>query len=63
MKLDDWFKTTKRPKGDFAREIGVTPQMISAYIKGDIWPSKDRMKAIAEKTDGAVTANDFMGVE
>lgn len=61
MKLEDWFKLTKRPKGDFAREIGVTPQMISAYIKGDVWPKQDRMKRIAELTDGAVTANDFLG--
>jgi transcriptional regulator with XRE-family HTH domain len=60
MKLSDWFSQTKRQKRAFAAEIGVTPQMISAYCKGDIWPTKERMKLIAEKTKGAVTANDFM---
>jgi DNA-binding transcriptional regulator YdaS (Cro superfamily) len=63
MKLSDWFEQTKRQKRAFAADIGVTPQMISAYCKGDIWPSKERMKLIADKTDGAVTANDFVQSE
>jgi transcriptional regulator with XRE-family HTH domain len=60
MKLSDWFKLTKRPKAAFAEDIGVTPQMISAYCNGAIWPTKERMRRIAAATDGAVTANDFM---
>jgi DNA-binding transcriptional regulator YdaS (Cro superfamily) len=60
MKLSEWFDLTKRQKRAFAADIGVTPQMISAYCKGDIWPTKERMKLIAEKTKGAVTANDFL---
>jgi transcriptional regulator with XRE-family HTH domain len=60
MKLSDWFEQTKREKRAFAAAIGVTPQMISAYCAGRIWPTKERMKLIAEKTDGAVTANDFL---
>ena len=60
MKLSEWFDQTKRQKRAFAAEIGVTPQMISAYCSGAIWPSKERMRLIADKTDGAVTANDFM---
>lgn len=60
MQLAEWLKQNGKRKGEFADEIGVTPQMISAYLKGSIWPSKERMRRIAEKTDGAVTANDFM---
>lgn len=60
MKLADWFTETKKQKRAFADEIGVTPQMISAYIKGTIWPSKATMLLIAEKTGGAVTADDFL---
>lgn len=60
MKLSQWFEKTRHPKRAFAEDIGVTPQMISAYCKGTIWPKKETMKLIAEKTDGAVTANDFM---
>jgi DNA-binding transcriptional regulator YdaS (Cro superfamily) len=60
MKLADWFDQTKREKRAFAIEIGVTPQMISAYCNGTVWPTKSRMQAIATATEGAVTANDFM---
>jgi transcriptional regulator with XRE-family HTH domain len=60
MDLADWLKQSGKQKREFAKDIGVTPQMISAYLKGSIWPSKERMKRIAEKTDGAVTANDFL---
>lgn len=60
MNLETWLKRNGKLKRDFANEIGVTPQMISAYLKGDIWPSKERMLLIAEKTGGAVTANDFL---
>lgn len=63
MKLSHWFELTKKRKSVFADEIGVTPQMISAYCKGDIWPTKERMKLITEKTSGAVTANDFVETE
>jgi len=60
MKISDWFEQTKRQKRAFAADIGVTPQMISAYCKGTIWPSKATMTLIAQKTDGAVTADDFL---
>lgn len=60
MKLSSYFETTGRQKGEFAKAIGVTPQMISAYINGDIWPSKERMKLIVDETGGAVTPNDFL---
>lgn len=60
MKLSDWFIKTNKQKRAFAAEIGVTPQMISAYCKGDIWPSRKRMELIAEKTEGDVTPNDFL---
>lgn len=63
MKLSQWFDLTKCQKRAFADEIGVTPQMISAYCKGSIWPSKGTMKLITDKTNGAVTANDFMQSE
>jgi DNA-binding transcriptional regulator YdaS (Cro superfamily) len=64
MKLDQWLDTpnpdgSRRVRGDFARAIGVTPQMISAYCNGT-WPGKERMAAIARETGGDVTANDFI---
>lgn len=64
MKLDQWLDTpnpdgSRKIRGDFARSIGVTPQMISAYCNGT-WPGKERMAAIARETRGEVTANDFI---
>lgn len=68
MKLADWLKTptedgSKRSYGAFAKDIGVTPQMISAYCSGRMWPGKERMEAIVRETGGAVTANDFLDVQ
>lgn len=68
MTLDDWLNIpnedgTKKNRGAFAHDLGVTPQMISAYCGGKVWPSKDVMRKIVEKTDGAVTANDFINLE
>lgn len=60
MKLSEWFVQSGRKKGDFAADIGVTPQMISAYCKGQIWPSKATMQDIITRTGGAVTADDFV---
>jgi len=63
MNLEQWLKEQGKQKQEFAGEIGVTPQMISAYLKGSIWPTRERMRLIAEKTGGAVTANDFVNSE
>lgn len=65
MKLTDWLKLpnsdgSRKSRGKFAADIGVTPQMISAYCKGSMWPGRDRMEAIARETGGEVTANDFL---
>lgn len=65
MKLSQWFEIpnpdgSKKSKGAFARRIRVTPQIISAYCKNDMWPGRDKMEAIARETDGQVTANDFV---
>jgi DNA-binding transcriptional regulator YdaS (Cro superfamily) len=65
MKLAQWFETpnpdgSRKSKGDFAANIGVTPQMISAYCADRMWPGRERMEAIARETKGEVTANDFV---
>lgn len=63
MTLSEWFDQTKKQKREFAEEIGVTPQMISAYCSGKIWPTRDRLRKIAEATGGQVTANDFVELD
>lgn len=65
MKLAEWLDLpnadgTRKRRDEFAARIEVTPQMISAYCDGKIWPSKKRMEKIVEATSGAVTPNDFV---
>ncbi len=65
MKLSEWFETpegSQVSKADFARSIGVTPQMVSAYCKDRMWPGRERMEFIVRETKGAVTANDFINM-
>lgn len=67
MKLDDWLNLpnpdgSKKSRGDFARRIGVTAQMISCYVRDDdrrMYPGRDILSRIYVETNGAVTANDF----
>lgn len=68
MKLNDWLNLpnsdgSPKRRDAFARDIGVTPQMISAYCSGRIWPSKETMQAIVKYTDGDVSANDFIDMK
>lgn len=68
MKLADWLDLpnsdgSRKRRDKFATDIGVTPQMISAYCSGRNWPTKERMEAITRETGGAVTANDFIDMQ
>lgn len=66
MKLADWFKTpegAKVTKAEFAKNIGVTPQMISQYCADRMWPGRDKMESIVLHTKGEVTANDFINMQ
>jgi transcriptional regulator with XRE-family HTH domain len=67
MKLSEWLDIpnpdgSRKRRDEFADRIEVTPQMISAYCAGDIWPSKATMKLIMTATGGDVTPNDFIGL-
>lgn len=69
MKLSEWLDIpnpdgSRKRRDKFAADIGVTPQMISAYCaeNATIWPSRATMEAILKETDGAVTPNDFIDI-
>lgn len=68
MRLSEWLELpnpdgSKKSRATFADNIGVTPQMISAYCNDRMWPGKERMEAIVRETHGAVTANDFINMQ
>jgi transcriptional regulator with XRE-family HTH domain len=65
MKLIDWLQQrnpdgSRKRRRDFARQIGVSPTMVTEYAEGRAWPGRDKMEAIVRETAGAVTANDFL---
>ncbi len=65
MKLSDWLDLpnpdgSRKRRDEFAKSIDVTPQMISNYCAGRMWPGRERMEAIVKATNGEVTANDFI---
>ncbi len=64
MKLSDWLDLpnsdgSRKRRDEFACRIAVTPQMISAYCNGEVWPGKVRQRLIYKETGGAVTPNDW----
>lgn len=68
MKLATWLDLpnpdgSRKRRDEFATKIGVTPQMISAYCNDEVWPGKDRQRKIFTETDGAVTPNDWAGLD
>jgi hypothetical protein len=60
MKLADWLTEKDVKRNEFARRLRVSPQLITGYCDGSIWPGKERMRQIMRETDGAVTADDFV---
>lgn len=67
MKLAEWLDLpnpdgSRKRRDKFASDIGVTPQMISAYCTGDVWPGKERQVLIFKETGGDVTPNDWADI-
>lgn len=70
MKLGDWLKgdeeavppRRRMTQAEFARRIGASVTLITAYLDGSVWPGGDKMDAIERETEGAVTPNDFLDV-
>jgi len=60
MRLSEWLKSSDMRACDLARAVGTTEATISRLKHGRSQPSFDLARRIAEATEGAVTANDFM---
>jgi DNA-binding XRE family transcriptional regulator len=63
MQLSTYLATQKISDPDFAALIGVNRSTVHRMRNGKLTPSPTVMRAIADKTDNAVTPNDFLGVE
>jgi transcriptional regulator with XRE-family HTH domain len=62
MNLLDWRKARKMTQGEFAEMIRRSTPTVSRIEAGMQWPDRETMQAIVEATDGAVTANDLLGL-
>ncbi len=64
MKLDLWLARTGMTRMAFAKKLGVSPATITALCNDEAaWMSRDIAARIADLTEGAVTPNDFIGLE
>lgn len=62
-KLRDWLDDHSVSVPEFATRIGRTPEAVRRYTNGERIPDREAMPLIAAETGGAVTANDFFGIE
>ncbi|QIB34397.1 3,4-dihydroxy-2-butanone-4-phosphate synthase [Ancylobacter pratisalsi] len=64
MKLAEWLTRTGTTRSAFARSVGLSPASITALCKDErAWISREAGSRIAAATGGAVTPNDFLGLE
>lgn len=59
MKLAAYLREKNIDAKEFAKSINVKQPSVSRYLTGARIPRPEKIKAIQEATDGAVTANDF----
>ncbi|MBS7538718.1 3,4-dihydroxy-2-butanone-4-phosphate synthase [Ancylobacter lacus] len=64
MKLADWLRTTKTSRSGFARAAGLSPASVTALCNDEqAWISRQAAERICAATGGAVTPNDFLGLD
>lgn len=63
MTLADYLTQHDLTHEGFARMIGCEQPTVSRFVAGARIPSPVLMRKIVEVTNGAVTANDFFGIE
>ena len=60
MKLAAWLEQTQTRPAHLAKTLGVAQSTVSRWITGEKVPSMEMARRVAEATDGAVMANDWM---
>lgn len=64
MKLDVWLRQNKIARSAFARQVELSPASVTALCNDQsAWISRESAERIAAATGGAVTPNDFLGIE
>lgn len=64
MKLETWLRQNGMARSAFARQVGLSPASVSALCNDQsAWISRESAERIAAATNGAVTPNDFLGLQ
>jgi 3,4-dihydroxy 2-butanone 4-phosphate synthase / GTP cyclohydrolase II len=64
MKLEDWLNQNNIARKVFAQQVCLSPASITALCNDPhAWISRETAGRISEATQGAVTPNDFIGIE
>lgn len=63
MTLKEWLEAHGLTPAQFAPRIERTTEAVRRYAAGERIPDRDTMPRIVKETSGAVTANDFFGIE
>lgn len=64
MKLDTWLQQQGMARSAFARQVGLSPASVTALCNDQsAWISRESAERIAAATGGAVTPNDFLGLQ
>lgn len=63
MTLAEYLAQPGQTAAKLALDCGVAVSTISRAARGEAMPSRELMRAIFEKTGGAVTPNSIVGVE
>ncbi|MGO4665106.1 3,4-dihydroxy-2-butanone-4-phosphate synthase [Bosea sp. 2RAB26] len=64
MKLETWLRQNGMARSAFARQVGLSPASVTALCNDQsAWISRESAERIAAATNGAVTPNDFLGLQ
>lgn len=60
MKLVEYLKNKELSLEQASQELGFSYEDVRRYSKNEVMPRPDRLKKIAEWSNGEVTVNDFI---
>lgn len=64
MKLETWLRQNGMARSAFARQVSLSPASVTALCNDQgAWISRESAERIAAATNGAVTPNDFLGLQ
>ena len=60
MTLFDWLESTGTRASEIALQLGVSRQVVYAWMRGDHYPSVENLAKLEALSSGLVTASSFV---